>query len=124
MQKKESIVRPTNIRLSKEQPKVIPKKSKVFIDPTIEKGEIIWAKVTYKDGDGRFSKNMVYKRPNDGTQYGDYFQKVFKRRYGVTVDKIIRIDIIKRVGFEHKYRGFSLGVKSDEKRDSKTGKYD
>lgn len=125
MQKNNSIKRVTNVKLSNVVKKETPKKSKLWIDPTIKKGEIVLAKITYQEKGRNYTCEEVYKKPSDTLEpFGEHFKKTFKRRYKVGVEDIVKIDIIVRTGFEHKGTNYHTAIKSEEKRDSKTGKYD
>lgn len=125
MQKKNSTKRITGVKLSNVVKKPTPKKSKLWIDPTIKKGEIILAKITYNDKDRKFNCEEVYKKPSDTLEpFTEHFKNRFEKRHKVKVEDIVRVDIIARTGFEHKGKKFHKAIKSEEKRDSKTGKYD
>lgn len=111
--------------MSNVLPKATQKKSKLQIDPTIKKGEIILANISFISNKFERKVEEVYKKPSDNIEYfTNNFKKRFKRKYKVDVSKITKIKIIKRLGFEHNNKNYSLGIKSEEKRDSKTGKYD
>ena len=110
--------------MSKETPKVTPKKSKIFLDPTIKQGEIVLAIVTYTEHGHDKKIEAVYKRPTEGTLMGEIFKKRFKRDAKASWKKIKRIDIKVRLGMEHNSTGYSLAKKSEETRDPLTGKFD
>lgn len=75
----------------------------------IKKGEIVYCNITViKDKNKVFLNNVVYKEVD-----GFYKQ-----------NKVVKIDIIKRLGFESKQRGYNEVKKSNEERNKITGAYD
>jgi hypothetical protein len=118
--------RPTNIRLNTETKAQIQKKSDDrVIYPDIKKGEIVLANIFYKNKTGTNKIEMVYKRPSDiEGYYSEYFCMSFKKRTNNSVDKIFKIEIIVRTGFENTNKGFTVVNKSEETRNKITGNYE
>lgn len=75
----------------------------------IEKGEIVFCNLTViKKGKEEKENNIVYKQV-DGLYKGN---------------KVVDIEIISRLGFENKSKGYDIGIKNDEERNNITGAYE
>lgn len=116
--------RPTNIKLSKEIKIQIQKKFELKV-PDLQKGEIALSFFHYKNKHSNSKIEIVYKRPSDSEELIDeYTKKCFERRTKCKIESLFEIELIRRMGFEHKSKSYTLATKSEEKRDTKTGKYD
>jgi len=75
----------------------------------IEQGEIVFCNLTIiKKGKKEKINKVVYKEV-DGLYKGD---------------RVVDIEIISRLGFENRTKGYDIGTKSDEKRNNITGVYE
>jgi len=75
----------------------------------IDFDEIVYCNLTIiKNGKKNILKEVVYK-------HKDGYYKGFE---------VVHIDILKRLGFENKSKGFDIAKKSDEKRNNITGAYE
>lgn len=116
--------RPTNIKLSKEIKIQVQKKFELKV-PELQKGEIALTIFHYKDKTSNSKIEIVYKRHSDIEGYfDDYTKRCFERRTKCKIESVFEIELVKKMGFEHKSKSYTLAVRSEEKRDSKTGKYD
>ena len=83
----------------------------------MERKEIFYCNLTLQDGkDNIYLKNVVYKE-EDG-----YFKNI---RLGIKEPlKVLKIDIIKSLGFENLSNEYTEIKKSEEKRNNITGAYE
>ncbi len=83
----------------------------------MERKEIFYCNLTLQNGkDKLYLKNVVYKE-TDG-----YFKNI---RLGVKQSlKVLKVDVIKSLGFENLSNEYDEVKKSDEKRNNITGAYD
>jgi len=75
----------------------------------IKKGEIVYCNLIILKKDKKQEINeVVYKEVNG----------LYKN------NKVIDIQIIKRLGFENRAKGYNIGIKSEDKRNNTTGAYE
>lgn len=75
----------------------------------IEQGEIVFCNLTIIKESKKEKINKVVYKEVDGLYKGD---------------RVIDIEIISRLGFENRTKGYDIGIRSDEKRNNITGAYE
>ena len=75
----------------------------------IEKGEIVFCNLTIIKKDKKEKIHKVVYKEVDGLYKGD---------------RVVDVEIISRLGFENRTKGYDIGIKSDEKRNNITGVYE
>lgn len=75
----------------------------------IEQGEIVFCNLTIiNNGKKEKINRVVYKEVN----------RLYKG------NRVLDIEIINRLGFENRAKGYDVGIKNDEKRNNITGAYE
>lgn len=75
----------------------------------LQQGEIVYCNLTIiNNGKKQIINRVVYKKV-DGYYKGN---------------KVLDVEIISRLGFENRVKGYDVGIKNDEKRNNITGAYE
>lgn len=75
----------------------------------LEKGEIVYCNlIIVNNGKKEKIDRVVYKKV-DGLYKGN---------------RVLEIEIISKLGFENRIKGYDIGIKNDEKRNNITGAYE
>ena len=89
---------------------------------TIQNGEIVHANVKVRHkGKSIVLKKIVYKQNNERTFYR---KRILDKLRIYEPVKVIDVEIISRLGFEHKSINYTKAIKNEEFRNKITGSYD
>ena len=89
----------------------------------MEENEILFVDAKFDHKNKTYCMEEIVYKHNNQYKYWDYIE--LKKKLGIN-DPVVLYDIkiLKRLGFANKSKRYTEAIKSDEKRDKITGKYD